>query len=99
MVKKVVFLGGPARTDDAAVKMRSPGSHTIVATVPEGALSGKVGLMDTTGRRSKPSSERLNILTPEDASGWVFVISPKSRAVSPSYWSQDQGIDIPTIND
>lgn len=98
MAKKVVFLGGSRSGDDQAAAPRTKTAHRIEATVPEGALSGKVGLMDTAGRKSKPSTERLKVLTPADSSGWVFPITPKSRVAPPSWWSPDQGIDIQTIN-
>src|SRR5437763_5903241 len=33
---------------------------------------------------------------PTGSDGWVFPIRPRSVVASPSYWSPDQGIDIPT---
>jgi murein DD-endopeptidase MepM/ murein hydrolase activator NlpD len=66
--------------------------------------SGTVGSKTASTLQSWVSSGRKvprNTSSPppsSSSSGWVFPMQPKSRVVSPSSWTQDQGVDIGTVN-
>jgi murein DD-endopeptidase MepM/ murein hydrolase activator NlpD len=103
---RVVFLGRPTPYDDRRVQPSGVTDRSVDVTIPAGAQSGPVRVIDTWGRRSSPSRSRLSITIPPgapapsaDATGWVFPMRPLSRIAPPSYWSEDQGIDIATLNE
>jgi hypothetical protein len=103
---RVVFLGRPTSYDDRHVQPSAVTDRSVDVTIPAGAQSGPVGVVDSWGRRSTPSRSRLAITIPPgapapsaDPTGWVFPMRPISRIAPPSYWSEDQGIDIATLNE
>ncbi|MDQ6915250.1 MAG: M23 family metallopeptidase [Actinomycetota bacterium] len=103
---RVVLLGRPTAYDDRRVRPTAVTPTSVNVTIPAGAQSGPVRVIDDYGRRSSPSRTRLAIQVPPgapassgDPTGWVFPMRPVSRVAPPSYWSEDQGIDIATLNE
>jgi murein DD-endopeptidase MepM/ murein hydrolase activator NlpD len=47
----------------------------------------------SSGSRADSTVEPPNL----SAAGWVFPITPRALVAPMSYWTQDQGVDIPTI--
>jgi hypothetical protein len=102
---RVVLLGGAGRFDDRRVRPAAVSDGSVDVVVPAGAQSGPVRVLDNYGRWSRPSRNRLVIQSPPgapassgDPTGWVFPMRPVSRIAPPAYWSEDQGIDIPSLN-
>ncbi len=62
--------------------------------------SGTVGIRTATTLKSWVSNGQRIKRSPRSSSpsGWVFPMSPKSRVLSPSNWTLDQGVDIGTVN-
>ena len=102
---RVVFLGRPGRFDDRRVRPAAVRDRSVDVSVPATAQTGPVSVIDAYGRWSRPSRARVAIqveqatsLPTGDPTGWVFPMRPVSRIAPPAYWSEDQGIDIPSLN-
>jgi murein DD-endopeptidase MepM/ murein hydrolase activator NlpD len=102
---RVVFLGRATGADDRRGRLGAVTDTHLDVTLPTGAQTGPVRVVDTYGRRSRPSRTRVAVEIPpgagapsSDYTGWVFPMRPVSRIAPPAYWSEDQGIDIPSLN-
>ncbi|HWD74984.1 MAG TPA: peptidoglycan-binding protein [Solirubrobacteraceae bacterium] len=88
---------GPA-TKSAVVRFQrnvrlAPASGTV-GRLTLAALEKRVG----GERRSHSSTQTPQTTSTAAPAGWVFPIQPRSAVVSPSSWTQDQGVDIGTVN-
>ena len=63
--------------------------------------SGTVGARTATTLQRWVSTRRhvrgASVLSAAAPTDWVFPMQPKSRVLSPSHWTQDQGVDIGTV--
>ncbi len=78
----------------------SPPSGTVgrrtAATLQSWVQSHKIVKGGT--RRPHSTGGSSGAGTGSSSTGWVFPIRPKSHVLPPSDWSQDQGVDIGTVN-
>jgi hypothetical protein len=103
---RVVFMGSRGTSDDRRARPSAVTASSVDVVVPLGARSGPVRVIDSWGRGSNVSRGWVAVAPPpplppsasNDPTGWVFPMRPVSRIAPPAYWSEDQGIDIPSLN-
>ncbi len=103
-VQRVLFLGSSQRADDTNAVVTTTSASMAEVTVPKRAQTGRVRVVNDNGIRSRASRVVVKVFEPApppapstDMTGWVFPLRPVSRVAPPSWWSEDQGVDIPTI--
>jgi murein DD-endopeptidase MepM/ murein hydrolase activator NlpD len=104
-VQRVLFLGSSQRADDTSAVVTTTSLRAAQVTVPKRAQTGRLRVVNDNGIRSRASRVVVRVFQPApppapstDMTGWVFPLRPISRVAPPSWWSEDQGIDIPTID-
>jgi murein DD-endopeptidase MepM/ murein hydrolase activator NlpD len=103
-VQRVLFLGSSVRADDTSAVVTTTSAQVAEVKVPKRAQTGRVRVVNDNGIRSKASPVAVKVFEPApppapstDQTGWVFPLRPISRVAPPSWWSEDQGVDIATI--
>jgi len=103
-VQRVLFLGSAQRADDTSAIVTAASSRLAVVAVPKRAQTGRIRVVNDNGIRSKASRVAVKVFEPApppapstDMTGWVFPLRPISRVAPPSWWSEDQGVDIATM--
>ena len=76
----------------------SPASGTVGSETASTLRSWVQQKRQVSPSNTQPTQPTTTSSNPGAPAGWVFPLSPKSEVVSPSSWTQDQGVDIGTVN-